>query len=183
MHLSLMMISRLLPFVSAASIATQATAQASFVDESMVLVEYGVYCPYDIIGKTPAPDTISGETDHIDNVILGDLSTKIPAIQGFALGMFYYAKDNTRAYDFVLTLTHPPLGPNGRTEQSWSARVREGKAGQSTWQFDDPEDMALGEWMMELSLNGKVVIRQMFEVVPAAQAPAALSTCLGDEGL
>jgi Domain of unknown function (DUF3859) len=152
---------------------------AAFAADPLIVTEVGIFCPYDRNGSIVAPDTVIGTVDIIDDHPVDVLSTKVPTYLTLAFGARYRLADGQPDQAATIIFTHPPMGSNGTTRQSWEMMMTAGGSGLSTYQFDRPEELILGLWTLQIEVAGQIVLQQKFTVLPPYHAPTAIDVCFG----
>jgi Domain of unknown function (DUF3859) len=152
---------------------------AALAEGPLKVTEVGIFCPYERNGSVVAPDTVMGTVDLIDDQPVDVHSTRVPAYLTLAFGARYRLVDGQPDQPATIVITHPPMGPDGITRQSWDMTLRAGDDGLSTYRFDRPDELVLGEWTLQVQVEGRSLMSQSFSVVPPAQAPTAIDMCFG----
>ncbi|MBN9889606.1 DUF3859 domain-containing protein [Salipiger abyssi] len=178
--------SRLFALVAAALAVLPAPVAAetapSYAHDPLVLLDHGVICQVTTQGARPAPDTLMGEINLIDQSREMDVTTRVvPAKAGISFGIKFTLRPGAGARDMNVIVTHPPMGPEGITRESWTAPIAEGSSSLNLFTFEFPYEMVPGEWVMALEADGERLLEQRFEVVSELAAPAVLSVCYGQD--
>ncbi|MCR8547981.1 DUF3859 domain-containing protein [Salipiger sp. P9] len=161
-----------------------AVAAESYAHDPMILIDHGVICQVTAQGARPAPDTLLGEINLIEQTRDMDVTTRVvPAKAGISFGIKFTLRPGTGERDMRVIVTHPPMGPEGITRESWTAAVSEGRSSLNLFTFEFPYEMVPGEWVMALEAEGERLMEQRFEVVPELAAPGVLSVCFGQDFL
>lgn len=152
----------------------------SFAHDPLILLDYGVICQVTTQGARPAPDTLLGEINLIDQSREMDVTTRVvPAKAGISFGIKFALRPGAGARDMMVIVTHPPMGPEGMTRESWTAPIAEGSSSLNLFTFEFPYEMVPGDWVMALEADGERLMEQRFEVVSELAAPGVLSVCYG----
>ena len=155
-----------------------ARAQAIEADEEAVgAVEAGIFCTERTGERTPAPGTVSGFVEVVDETELRARTLVVPASPDLSFG--YRAEVLADEPDAVQILRHPPFRGIGATEQRTAAVLRRGADRYALYTFDHPYEMVEGPWNFEVVRNGRTLLRVPFEVVSAAEAPHLVGLCAG----
>ncbi len=158
--------------------AAGARAQGIEADGAAVAaVEAGIFCTERTGERTPAPGTVSGFVEIVDEVELRARTLTVPASPGLSFG--YRAEALADAPDAIQILRHPPFRGIGATEQRTTAALDRGQRRYALYTFDHPYEMVEGPWSFEVVQDGRTLLRVAFEVVPASEAPRLLGLCAG----
>ncbi|MDO6584488.1 DUF3859 domain-containing protein [Salipiger sp. 1_MG-2023] len=170
----------LLMFVAAPALAAPA---GSYANDPVVLIDYGVICQVTSNGSRPAPETLMGEINLIDQTRDMDLTTRVvPAKAGISFGVKFAGAPGAGGQPVTVVVEHPPMGEAGITRESWAAELTEGSS-LNLFTFEFPYEMVPGDWSMLLEADGTRLMEQHFEVVSELAAPAVLSVCYGQDFL
>jgi hypothetical protein len=153
--------------------------EGDFTGRLLGSFEAGVFCAPPTAGTNPAPDTVAGTT-HIVDVTPEFLSNsrQVPAVIGLGFGVLAKAKrDDLR--DVTMIVTHPPMGPDGVTRQSFMTSITADIASMTYYQFDRESELLPGVWTLEAVHEGETVYRARFTVVPPEALPAVAAACGG----
>ena len=147
-----------------------ATAQAQ-TSERITILDYGVVSG--TTGKTvPTPGTAMGITREVSNFKLVQQAETIVAKQGVRFGIRYRLDGVARGKILkAKCITRFPAGgvttPKGEKVQADEYDC-DLQAGEITWRsytFDDPWEMAPGDWSLEFWYGGKKIGEKRFAVV------------------
>lgn len=152
-------------------------ALAETVSPEIGFFEAGVLCSPDDIATAPAPDTIAGFT----NIIEGDppfVSTGrvVPGVIGVSFGV----KSQAAKADFpavTIVVTHPPMGPEGVTRQSYSSDIIASDTSLTFYELEYDYEVVLGDWTFTAMDGDRVLFSTTFTVVPPAQIPELAGIC------
>lgn len=151
---------------------------SSFVSDAAILVDYGLFCPFDAEGRAPAPLTETGDILLIDQSRQVDITTaQIPAVLGLSFGLRLRLPPGATYDRAQIRVIHPPLGPSGVTQQIWDTAPSDGAATLDIFRFEYPHELVLGDWKMGLLLDGVLVLEQRFKVLPPEAAPDLAKAC------
>ena len=163
--LSGLVASALLVLISVAPLAAQVR-----------LVEVGISCPDFREGAIiEAPGTASGFVRRIQGINFDLPGRSLPAAPGFGFGFRTEVEGDTPVMARMIT-RHPPMGPDGITEQAYSITLPAG--GQSygrIYRFDYGYELLVGTWTLAVEMAGKTVVSVDFAVIdgPDARLDAA----------
>ena len=156
-------------------------AQAAPADMTGPLIkqlETGVICPPPTVGETIAPGTLAGVTHLVDeDPPFVSLSSRVPAVIGIGFGAKSMTADLMGLSDVTMTVTHPPMGKDRVTKQSFQTRIDGTEPSLTFYQFDFAYELVLGHWQMEAVKDGEVLYRASFDVVAPQDAPELAHVC------
>lgn len=178
------MFNRFLPVLCALALGSAALAQQvqllpeDTVSAQIAAIDVGVICAQEIVGFNDAPGTVAGTT----NVIEGEpdfisRNRVVPAVQGVGFGVKSRSASPFGLDGVIMTVTHPPMGADGATQQVYGTAISGTGRSITFYQFDYDYELLVGRWEMEASLNGEVLYRVGFDVVPPAAVPELASAC------
>jgi hypothetical protein len=163
-------------------VAPAAWADAGRAKPPLEITELGIFCPVMTDGTEAAPDTATGTIDLLSRDEHVDLpETRVPAKRDLSFGIRYRLTPGTPDQIGTVIVTHPPMGRTGRTRQSWQTNLSASVEGITTYSFDYPEELLIGRWTMQIDVDGQILFVQDFDIVPPAQAPAALTLCFDED--
>jgi hypothetical protein len=143
----------------------------------------GVICAPPTKGTSPAPGTVAGTTHLIDvEPAFVSHSRRVPAVLGIGFGIKALAVDISGIDDVLITISHPEMGDQKATAQSFGSLIRGTDPSLTFYQFDFDYELVTGIWQMEASRGTEILYRTTFEVVTPDQAPE-LATICGFENL
>ena len=137
---------------------------------------YGLIC-----NAPPAQSVLRGQ-DTVDGEVLQRFGTApsydhrtlwVPAQRGVGFGVYFYTD---RAHDgsaLQAVMTHPPMGKDRRTRQSWMVSTRPGSATAAGYTLEDREELVPGPWTLTLYDGATEVWSVTFRVV----SPALTTLC------
>ncbi|APX23447.1 MAG: DUF3859 domain-containing protein [Rhodobacteraceae bacterium] len=162
--------------------AAPAQTPRSFANDPMILIDHGVICQVAAEGARPAPDTMVGEINLVRQTREMDVTTRVvPAKPGISFGIKFTLRPDTPPRDMNVIVTHPAMGPEGVTRESWTASVSGGRPSLNLFTFEFPYELVTGAWTMALEFEGERLMEQHFEVVPELAGAAVLSVCYGQD--
>ncbi|MDO6591334.1 DUF3859 domain-containing protein [Loktanella sp. D2R18] len=155
-----------------------AAAQADMVSTEIAEIEIGILCAPDTITTSPAPDTLAGITHVVDEppnfVSNGQV---VPAAFGVGFGVRSRALRAEGLDNVTIVITHPPMGDNGATTQSYTTGIG-GDGGSFTfYQFDYAYELQTGPWTITAMRNDKPLYTVSFDVVAPENRPDLASVC------
>lgn len=141
-------------------------------------IETGVICPPESTGTRPAPDTVAG----ITNVVAEEppfVSTvnKVPAVMGIGFGAKAMSESTFGIDNVTMTITHPPMGPQKTTQQSFLTSISGTDTSITFYQFDFDYELLPGTWTMTATDGEQVLYSTSFEVVLPQQVPELAAIC------
>ena len=152
---------------------------AALANPQILSVQAGFLCNVHENGSEPAEDTLEGRTDLIDSSVLRVMPTTIaPAAMGVHIGILLH-RDPAYTSPVRAITTHPPMGPDGITQQSFlTNQTPDGVIGMG-WEFEYDYELLPGPWTMTLLDGDTVLYRAEFTVVPPALFPPEINICSG----
>lgn len=133
------------------------------------LTEYGLYEAI-ITGKETAPETLSGNTNTVGNLRHMRETREFVGQLGRHFGFRFSLSGNIRPGDPIMfRVMHPPLkhpnsGRAGKVD-SWVSRVGPNMNSQYVgYTFEEPWELAEGEWIFQVIHDGEVLLTQRFIV-------------------
>ncbi len=160
-------------------LAAPASAQEAGDSIASVLSQFeaGILCAQEVIGTSPAPDTVAGITNIIDSdPPFVSNGRQVPAVLGVGFGV----KAQSAGIDYpevTMVLTHPPMGPEGMTRQSYTTAIGTAVTGISFYQLEYDYELVVGHWTFTAMAEGKVLYSAGFDVVPPEQVPELAGVC------
>lgn len=137
----------------------------------------GIFCAPEVIETQPAPGTVSGETNIIKSTPeFVSTGRNVPAVLGMGLGVKSVAKGYFIP-DVTVVVTHPPLGPNGATSQTYMTSIQSTRTSISLYQFDYNYELVLGPWTVSAYDGDELLYRANFNVVSPELVPELASVC------
>lgn len=141
--------------------------------------EAGIICAVAPDRIDAAPDTVSG-TKHVveERPPFVSTSRRVPAVTGVGFGVSAEAVAANGLSGVTMVVTHPPMAPNGTTQQSFVTRIPGGEPGITFYQFDYDYELLLGRWTLTVvDADGSILFSVPFEVVPPQSVPALAEAC------
>lgn len=150
------------------------------VEYGLTFDGYGVICAIDTEGQRVAPGTESGVINVVPQGRAFDVVTDVvPAETGISFGI------RTGGMTAALLaarveVTHPPMGSEGVTRQSWD--YVPGDPSLNLFTFEYPYEAVKGRWTFRvLGADGTVLAAQRFTVTDLSDASAAAQGCFAAE--
>lgn len=141
-------------------------------------LETGVICPPPAVGVSEAPDTVAGTTHLIDeDPPFISNGHQVPAVMGIGFGAKAMAQASLGIDNITMTVTHPPMGADGVTEQRFLTRISGLDTSLTFYQFDHSYEVLVGTWTMTASKDGELLYQTSFEVVPPQKLPELAAAC------
>lgn len=141
-------------------------------------LETGVICPPESTGTRPAPGTVAGVTNVIaDEPPFVSLVNKVPAVMGIGFGAKAMSESAFGIDNVTMTITHPPMGPEKATSQSFQTSISGTDTSITFYQFDYEYELLPGTWTMQASDGDEVLYTTSFEVVPPQNVPELAAIC------
>ncbi len=160
---------------------TASLAEGYRAKPTIVVGEVGLHCPYEVSRSEPAPETEIGAID----VITGEphviaLTMTVPAIADLGFGVQLKLAPDTELPGAEIVVHHPPMGPNGVTEQRWIPNLTDQSFNLSMYRFDFPYELLVGTWTIALEQGGTTHFYAEFDVVPAPSGLTLDALCSGE---
>ena len=159
------------------SLTNPASAQLAR-SSSLGWIEAGIICATNTGEFREAPGTISGrahapteEPPFVSN------SQVVPAVIGVGLGIKARSDDAIGLLLVEVILTHPPMGEDGITRQTFLSMITPDTNAIIFFQFDHDYELVTGSWSFTGVRDGETVFRANFQVVPPDQMPDLADTC------
>ncbi|MFZ3583225.1 DUF3859 domain-containing protein [Loktanella sp. DJP18] len=153
-------------------------APADMTGPQIGSLETGVICPPPTVGETAAPDTVAGVTHLVaEDPPFVSMSRRVPAVIGIGFGAKSTTADLMGLSEVTMTVTHPPMGKDRITQQSFLTRIDGISPSLTFYQFDYAYELVQGRWQMEAVKDGEVLYRASFDVVAPKDAPALAQVC------
>ena len=141
-------------------------------------LESGIICPPPSVGESLAPGTVAGVTHLVEeNPPFVSMSDRVPAVIGIGFGAKSMTADLFGLPDVTMTVTHPPMGKDRVTQQSFQTRIDGTAPSLTFYQFDYPYELVRGRWTMEAQRDGELLYRVAFDVVDPKDAPELARVC------
>lgn len=158
-----------------ALLATPSLAD-DLISPALSSFEAGITCRSEPVATEPAPDTIAGFTNIIGEI--PDFVSPARVVPG-VIGVGFGVKAALAAGDGVpvtITVTHPPMGPDGVTEQSFPSSLGP-EVGVAFYDFELSYELVMGDWSITARSGSKVLYVAEFTVVPPGHVPELAGVC------
>ncbi|SFS20456.1 protein of unknown function [Yoonia litorea] len=161
------------------SLATVLPAAAQIARAAKVdWLEAGVICAPEAIGFRDAPETITGRAHIIEAMPDFVAQTQVvPAVIGVGFGVKLQATAETPFQPVTITLSHPPMGAEGISRQSFTSAISGETPTVAFFQFDHGYELVEGTWYFEAREGDQLIYRVAFRIVPPQQVPALANAC------
>lgn len=154
----------------------------AFASPPVTLEGFGVICEVQLQGTRPAPDTLSGLLNLVDQDRPIDVETlQVPAELGLSFGIRSSLTAGSAVPEVTVVVTHPPMGPNGVTVERWPTPMNFGETSLNLFTFEHEYELAEGAWMFQLERDGEVLLQQPFQVTAPGTVPAVQQACFAAE--
>lgn len=151
-----------------------------FVEDPLILENYGVICEVKLEGRRDAPGTESGILNIIDQEREIDVTTRaVPAEIGLSFGIRATLEPGHVLEDLWVVVEHPPMGPNAVTVERWEADANAGATMVNLFTFEHDYERVQGTWTFSLVQGETKLLEQRFSVFPPGTVPAVQQTCFG----
>ncbi len=155
---------------AAATAVLPAAAGASLAAPGAAAATYGYFCARNPVAEIPAEDTISGTVSLIEGpprlIRQGPL---VPAQIGVGFGVIFDLSPGA-AGPVTVEVTHPPMGPQGVTRETWVSSATGVDGNYVGFTFDLPYEVREGRWSFRGTANGRMVFEASFDVVSPGPA-------------
>jgi hypothetical protein len=158
---------------------TTTVAVADIVTSSVInSVQAGILCAPDPIGSVPAPNTLAGTTHIIEAEpeFVATITT-VPASLGVGFGVKAQARAVDGISEVTMVVTHPPMGPDAVTLQSFQTRINGDNPSLTFYQFDYVYELVIGTWVFTAMSGDESLFSASFEVVDPRRVPELAGLC------
>lgn len=156
------------------------TAQtgADTVSPSIATLSAGVVCGPPVVGTSPAPDTIAGSTHIVAEAppFIAEIR-QVPAVLGIGFGVKAQASDPGGLSGVTMTVTHPPMGDTGVTQQSYVTWISGDGPSMTFYQFAEEFERVTGTWTFTAQYLGEDLYTVNSDVVPPGALPQLAAAC------
>lgn len=137
----------------------------------------GIFCAPTVVSTAPAPDTVAGVTNVIEEVPpFVSAGRNVPAVLGMGFGILSGSKQGM-LLDVLVVVTHPPMGDDGITRQSYYTQITNVGESMTLYQFDFDYELVQGPWTITATQGDDLLFRAGFTVVPPQQVPELAGVC------
>ncbi len=158
-----------------------ALAQAPLPDttsDQIAQIDAGVICAPETTGTAEAPGTVAGTTHLIaEEPPFAAITRVVPAVLGVGFGVKSRSETPMGLSPVMMTVTHPPMGNDSVTTQTFETTIRGADASLTFYQFDFDYELLPGIWQMTATYNETVLYRTTFEVVSPDLVPELARIC------
>ncbi|KMW60578.1 hypothetical protein AIOL_000740 [Candidatus Rhodobacter oscarellae] len=145
------------------SLATAGRAEVS--SPGAVFFDYGYFCEVETIEQQEAEGTLSGVVNLVaEPPDFLRQTTIIPAQIGVGFGVHLMVTPEFAGLVTVQT-THPPMGPDGITVETWETEFETDDLSYNGFTFEYEYELVKGPWTLSASANGRLIYSVDFEVV------------------
>lgn len=132
----------------------------------------GAFCALETVGEEVAEGTITGTLNLVDGPpVFYSSSAVVPAQIGVGFGIHLDVAPRFEG-PAVVTTTHPPMGTEGVTRQTWQTEYAPGNLAYNGFTFEYAYELVQGAWTISASsLDGREIYHAAFTVVDPKFAP------------
>ena len=166
--------------LAVAAVAGPAHAQADVTADpgSFTRIEAGILCVDRTGRREPAPGTRLGYVHVVEGeIVLGLAARRIPAIPGLSFGVLATVAEAGQMVGATIIVTHPPMGTDGSTRDTWAGGFVTGSPTASFFRFEYPEELVPGDWTLQAVVGDRVLYTARFQVVAPAAMPSFVNPC------
>jgi len=162
----------LLAVVLATASVGRALAAPPDIDRSadgmLEVTDFGTY-RLALVGKSAAPDTVSGTQNTVDDVALLRPGSEVCAVLGTSFGMRYQVSGDLPdpLWRVEVQADHPMLhyaNGNSGTHGVYARLVTAGTETYNGWTFEEPGELEPGDFTFTILRGGEVKLRKTFHV-------------------
>ena len=148
------------------------------VSPAISFLKTGVICAPETVATAPAPDTIAGVTNVIeqDPPFVSTIN-RVPAVLGIGFGAKAQSSDILGISDVTIFVRHPAMGNEAVTLQSYETRISGLDPSITFYQFDFDYELLPGVWTIEARKGATLLYRSRFEVIPPQDIPELADVC------
>jgi len=141
--------------------------------------EAGVLCAQDGVRNRDAPNTIAGSTRVVTEApAFISAGRMVPAVLGVGFGVRAGLTGDLSRNGVTMHISHPPLTGSGVQDQSFITTIgSEFTPSITFYQFDEPYELALGDWTMTARLGAVTLYETTFTVVTPDLLPDLADAC------
>lgn len=161
---------RWLVFVLSICVATALAAQSRAPGGAFFAK--GAFCAVEIVGEEVAEGTLSGTLNLVDGPpTFFSEGPVVPAQIGIGFGI-HLDVEPAFAGSATVTTTHPPMGPEGVTRQTWVTNYQPGSLAYNGFTFEYDYELVTGLWTISAEAEGREIYHAEFNVIDPRFAPA-----------
>ena len=159
------------------SVIVGGAARAEPTSNGTTYFDYGVFCALETVNTMEAEDTISGVVNLLaETPVFLKQTTVVPARIGVGFGVHVDIPPEFGNVA-VLSMEHPPMGPNAVTHETWVSQYNAGQINYNGFTFEYDYELEPGVWTLSSSMNGRKIYEVEFNVIDASLMPGL--TCDG----
>lgn len=139
---------------------------AGYDGKRIASMDVGIFCR-DGVGasRSEESDTIKGTVDRLDrNPTLVKQTQAIPAIDQIMFGV--EAREALENGVVTITVTHPPLGRDRVTSESWETQMDPSATTVHSYYLGLSDGNPVGRWSIVGTARGRLLFEAEFDVVP-----------------
>lgn len=141
-------------------------------------LDVGIICPPDAMDSAPAPDTLAGSTHIItEDPPFVSNARVVPAALGVGFGVKAQSVAPGGITAITMRVSHPPMGDEGRTQQSFLTNMSGQSPSVTFYQFDHSYELVQGTWEMAAFAGDSQLFSVSFEVVDPRRLPELAGAC------
>ena len=145
---------------------------------SFTRIEAGILCVDRTGRREPAPGTRLGYVSIVEgDIVLGLAARRIPALPGLSFGVLATLAEAGQTAGTMIIVTHPPMGTEGSTRDTWAGSFVAGSPTASFFRFEYPEERVPGDWTLQAVAGDRVLYTARFQVVAPAAMPSFTDPC------
>ncbi len=152
------------------AVAIFATGFFQLTPPKAYISSYGLYS-YESREQAENPDTVAGSESFMSGIRLVQQTSVIPPRTGVSFGMQYVIRgDSDEPVDVTETIIFPGSGltnpETGKTLKvsPYQRRVYHDETILMGYSFDEDWEVAKGEWIFQVTVDGKRLIEKRFQV-------------------
>ncbi|MEM1222353.1 MAG: DUF3859 domain-containing protein [Verrucomicrobiota bacterium] len=134
------------------------------------IIEYGVLT-FESEEVVENPNTVAGTESFMDGIQWIERTEVIPAKLGVSFGVEYIIRGNpeetVQVTEVIIFpgpgLTNPKTGKSLK-ESPYPIEVYKNEGNIFAYTFDEPWEIAKGEWIYQLKIEGKLILEKRFQV-------------------
>lgn len=148
-----------------------AQPQAEHDAKRIAELHFGIFCKIDeTLSSSSAKNTIKGTVENYDSSLpLVEETQTIPAVDRLYFGVL--EREKTENGTIVITVTHPPLGADGTTVESWKSTMSPNELTMHAYYLGLSDGNPVGRWTITGEKGGTKLFYVEFDVVPKARKP------------
>ncbi|WP_299624779.1 DUF3859 domain-containing protein [uncultured Tateyamaria sp.] len=166
------------------TVAFQALAEVPefILRPPLTYLSHGIDC------TLPDGEIVSGQ-DTVDGEVIVNTSPGTPILietltaptqVGLSLMIAFSVQPDTPPTTLTASVTHPPMGPQRTTRQTWSLNVVGGDKKAFGYGLEDKFEEVPGLWTFRLADGDRVLLQQTFTMVTPDKAQHVMDTCFPD---